>query len=63
VVEHFADIMGMLNTTLPVGAVQFFLIDGVYLGQSPIEALRSGEDKLLDKVRLLAGQFYQQIAR
>ena len=63
VVEHFSVIMAMLNTSSPVGVVQFFLTHDLYLGQTPIDALRSGDPKQLDKVKLLAGQFYQQIAR
>lgn len=63
VIEHFSVIMGMLNTSSPVGVVQFFLTNDLYLGQSPIDALRSGDPKQLDKVKLLAKQFYQQIAR
>ena len=61
-VEHFSEVMVLLNTT-PVTVVQFFLTTAENLNKSPIDALRTGNEKEFGSVKLLAQQFEQQIAR
>jgi hypothetical protein len=63
VIEHFADIMAMLNTTSPVGMVQFFLTYDEDIGQTPIDALKEGNPRDFEIVKILARQFNQQVAR
>lgn len=63
VVKHFAEIMASLQTTSPVGVVQFFLTYDEELDQTPIEALKSGDATKLEAVKILAEQFNQQVAR
>jgi hypothetical protein len=63
VIKHFPEILDLLKTTSPVGAVQFFLTYDEDLGQTPIDALKSGDTDKLDMVRTLAAQFNQQVAR
>jgi len=63
IVEHFTDVMIMLDTTSSVGVVQFFLSYDEDLEQTPIEALKSGDPDKLAIVEILAKQFNQQVAR
>ncbi len=63
VVGHFADVMAMVNTTSPVGMVQFFLTYDEDLGKTPIDVLKGGNLNDVKMVEVLAQQFNQQIAR
>lgn len=63
VVKHFPDIMSSLKTSSPIGVVQFFLTFDEDLGETPIEALKSGGAEKLELVKILAEQHYQQVAR
>lgn len=63
VVDHFSEIMAILNTSLPIGITQFFLTYDEDLESTPIEALKSCDPNQLEIVKLLAQQFYQQVAR
>jgi len=53
----------MLNTNSPVGIVQFFLTTDEDLQKKPIDVLKGGDTKELARVKILAKQFYQQVAR
>jgi hypothetical protein len=63
VVEHFAEIMALVETSSPIGKFRFFLTFDEDLGQTPIDALKDGDPKLLEIVKILATQFNQQVAR
>lgn len=63
VIEHFADIMAMVNTTSPAGMVQFFLAYDEDMGKTPIDALKEGNPRDFEIVKILAQQFNQQVAR
>lgn len=63
IVENFTEIMAMLNTDSSVASVQFFLTTNEDLKKKPIDVLKGGDEKELATVKLLAKQFYQQVAR
>ena len=62
VVEHFPEIMLMLDTS-SVGVFRFFQTYDEDLACTPIEALKSGEHKQFGIVKILAQQFNKQVAR
>lgn len=63
VVEHFAEIIALLDTLSMVSVVQFFLSKDEELNKSPIDVLKEGVPNEIARVRLLAKQFHQQVAR
>lgn len=63
IVDNFTEIMAMVKTDSPVGLVQFFLTTDGDLKKKPIDVLKGGDTKELATVKLLAKQFYQQVAR
>jgi len=63
IVEKFTEIMAMLNTDSSVARVQFFLTTDEDLKKKPIDVLKDGDAKEIDFVKILAKQFYQQVAR
>jgi len=63
IVPRFAEILGILETSSPVGVIRFFLSQSVVLGCPPIKALKSNMPNQVEMVRLLAQQFNQQVAR
>ena len=63
VVEHFSEIIVMLETN-PISMIQFFLSTEPDInGMSPIEVLKLGELRQIKTVKLLAKQFQQHVAR
>ena len=63
VVEHFADILAVLDISSSAGMFRFFLTHDEGLGLTPINALKEGFPRHLKMVKILASQFNQQIAR
>jgi len=63
VLEHFAEIMAMLDTASSAGKARFFLAYDEDLQQTPIDALKAKDAEQLEIVRILAQQFNQQVAR
>ena len=63
VIENFTEIMAILKTDSPVGIVQFFLTRDEDLQKKPVDVLKGGDIKELATVRILAKQFYQQVAQ
>ena len=63
VVENFAEIMAMLNTSSPFAVFRFFLTYDEDLKQTPINALKEGIPRQISMVKTLAAQFNQQVSR
>jgi len=63
IVPKFAEIMAMLDTASPIGAVRFFQTFDRYLGETPIQTLRKNSENQLELIKQLAKQFNQQTAR
>ncbi|MFK5949502.1 MAG: hypothetical protein QM500_12120 [Methylococcales bacterium] len=63
VVNSFANIMALLDTSSPIGIFRFFLTYDDDLKCTPIEALKENNINQLRNVKILASQFNQQIAR
>jgi len=63
IVENFTEILAMLNTDSSVAIVQFFLTTDEDLKKKTIDALKDGKEKEIAIVKILAKQFYQQVAR
>jgi len=63
VVNHFASIMALLDTSSSVGIFRFFLTYDEDLKCTPIEALEASNLNQLKIVKTLAIQFNQQAAR
>ncbi len=63
IVKNFTEIMAMLNTDSSVAIVQFFLTTDAVLKKKPINVLKGGDTKEIATVKILAKQFYQQVAR
>jgi PHD/YefM family antitoxin component YafN of YafNO toxin-antitoxin module len=63
IIEYFSEIMAMLKTDSSVGIVQFFLTTDEDLHKKPIDVLKDGDKKEIATVKILAKQFYRQVAR
>lgn len=62
IVDHFSEILSLLNESNPVDSIQFFLTSEVDInGKNPIEVMKSGGD--INIVKRLAKQFGRQVAK